>query len=297
MLKLLQLIYSGTYTEAKGKSWHKHHFTCDLCDIQLHGKSYKEENETKYCENCFDKFEAVKCQVCKESIGIGSKKVTKEEYSWHLECFICKRCRVKLFGSKYYFKDGELICSECKSSEAIAQCQGCKLAISSTVSCLSHKNRYWHSECFKCIVCNTWLANGEFHEMDDNLMCNPCFINKVSKKCDVCQLAITSKGVQFGLKTYHSSCFSCIQCNKKFTSEEKVKEKDGQPLCLDCYIQMAKKCFCCRGPITSRHTLYNGRPFHLECFKCNICGSSIQNAEFFETSLGEILCMKCAAIK
>lgn len=216
-------------------------------------------------------------------------------YSWHRECFVCKRCRQQLM-EQNYFKSGEdLFCPDC--IEPIAQCNGCKRAINRTVSYVKHKKHNWHTECFKCVLCQSWLANGAFHEMDDNLMCTKCYTIKVSKKCATCQENIESRGVQFGLMRYHQDCFQCSNCDEKLYGESKIKEKDGQPVCYNCYLKIAKKCFRCKGPITSRHTLYKGQPFHIECFKCNLCGSNIDGAEFYETSLNEILCIKCARIE
>lgn len=262
--------------------------------MELHSKRFKEENGYVYCEECYRKFAAKKCQKCKESIGLDSKLVTIKEKSWHKECFVCKKCKVNLVSQTYYSQDDDLLCSECESLPAVAQCQGCRQGIKSTVSHLTHKNKHWHVECFKCTTCNIWLANGEFNEMDGNLMCNKCYIDKVSKKCIICQLP-TAKGVQFGLNIYHSECFKCADCDASLLGG-KVKEKNGQPFCQSCYLKGARKCYRCKGPITTRHTIYKGEPFHIECFKCNLCGSSIANNEFYETSLKEILCISCAQI-
>lgn len=265
--------------------------------MELHGEKYVEENEKVYCEPCYTKIFSIKCKKCHENIGINLKVTLDDKYSWHRKCFVCKRCGENLVDKKYYRFGEELLCSDCQDDHAIAQCHGCKLGISSTVSCLKHKKRSWHVGCFKCIICQTWLANGEFCEMDDNLMCHSCYITKVGRKCDVCQTTITTKGVQMGLKTYHPDCFKCSSCEKSLIGASKVKDSGGQPLCYDCFSELATKCFRCRASITSRHTLYKGQTFHVECFKCNLCGSIINNAEFFETSLNEILCVNCAQIR
>ena len=237
---------------------------------------------------------AARCQKCKEPIGIGSVKVDHKGASWHKECFVCKRCKIDLESEsdKFFVVKGELHCEDCM--EPIAQCHSCKTGIKATVSYLQHKSRTWHAECFKCVICQAWLADGQFNELDDNLICNECFVRKVSKKCTSCSEPITSKGVQFGLSTYHPKCFVCSECNRNLaTGEVKVKEKMGNPVCFDCHIKSAKKCYKCHDPIMSKHTIYKGYPFHLECFTCNKCGTSVANSEFFETSLNEILCMRC----
>lgn len=295
---IFQLIFCGTYTEAKEKNWHKHHFCCTSCQMELHGKKYREENNKLLCEGCFGTGVARNCEKCKGSIGIGSKMVTVQgKFSWHNECFICVRCKQSLLGETYYISNTDLFCSECQSDHVIIdQCQGCKNAISSTSTYIKHKKRCWHPECFKCTICKTWLASGEYYGVDDNPMCKDCFTTKSSRKCTACQEPIVKKGVQHGLALYHSDCFNCSKCNSNLTNESKVKGDGGKLFCNKCYLKLAKKCFRCNGPITSRHTIYKGQQFHIECFKCNLCGSNIEGKEFYETSLTEILCAKCAQI-
>lgn len=220
------------------------------------------------------------------------------KYYWHRECFVCTRCKESLAGQRYYkTDDNNLLCSDCQGDHSpIAQCQGCKNAVSSTTAYVKHKQHCWHPECFKCTICRAFLASGEYHDVDDNPMCMDCYSTKISRKCANCQEPITKKGVQHGLSVYHSDCFNCSNCDANLVNESKVKEKDGRLICHECYLKTAKKCFHCKAPITSRHTVYKNRLFHIECFKCNLCGSNIEGGDFYETSLSEILCAKCAHI-
>ena len=272
--------------------WHKEHLCCSKCDTNISGKKLTHnEFGDLLCESCFDKT-AVKCHKCKEPIGIGSKKITHKGVSWHKECFVCKRCREDLQSDRFFFIKGDLLCEECM--EPIAQCHRCKQGIKASVSYLRHKNRTWHAECFKCVTCQAWLVDGEFNELDDNLICRKCFVSKVSKKCTACSESVVGKAFQFGFTTYHPECFNCSECDRNLaTGNLKVKEKMGKPICIDCHLKSAKKCHRCHDPIISKYTIYKGHQFHLECFTCNKCGTSVANSEFFETSLGEILCMRC----
>lgn len=266
--------------------------------MELHGKKYTEENDKLLCKDCFSKEVAHRCEKCNESIEIGKKTITIEgKVSFHDKCFVCVRCKQSLVGEKYYIANNKLFCSQCQSDHVtITQCQGCKNAISSTTTYIKHKKRGWHPECFKCIICQTWLASGEYHDVDGNPMCTDCYTTKVSRKCATCQEPIVKKGVQHGLALYHPECFNCSKCNNNMLNESKVKDFDGKPLCYNCSLKLAKKCSHCNGPITSRYTIYKGQPFHSECFRCNLCGSNIEGSEFYETSLNEILCTKCAKI-
>ena len=243
------------------------------------------------CERCFNKY-AEKCQKCKEVIGLSSKKVSTKGKSWHEECFVCKRCAEDLRGQQYFMVNGDLHCHECV--QPVAQCHDCKKAISPTVSYFSHNNQCWHAECFKCASCKAWLVDGQFNEMDACLLCNACFMRKISEKCSVCAEPIIGRGVQFNTKLYHPKCFTCCGCEKPFDEQNgTVKEKKGEPFCRECFLKTTKKCFKCKGPITTRHTVYKGQPFHLECFTCSNCGIGVAKSEFFETSMNEVLCYRC----
>ena len=265
--------------------------------MQLHGKESFEEDGKIFCTNCYSRLGAAsKCQKCKGDIISGRKITLKEKYSWHEKCFVCKRCQTSVVGAPYYVSgETDLCCAECQADHKfVAQCQGCKNAISSTVKYLKHEECCWHPECFKCVICHVWLANGKFHtNANSNLVCAECFATKVSKKCAQCQKAIVTKGIQYGLMVYHPECFKCTTCNKNVAHESKVKSSDGQIKCQECYLMQATKCFRCHGPIISRFTVYKGKKFHIECFKCNSCGINIEGDEFYETSLNEILCSKC----
>ena len=249
-----------------------------------------------FCSACFAIHCAEQCVKCKAPIGLNHIKVTIEGNPLHKECFICLKCQVCLHGSKYFPQEGgAYLCENCQTRNIIAQCHACKLGINSTVTYLKHKKFAWHSECFKCAICSTWLADGEFHDMDDIILCKQCFKEKNSRKCFRCQQSILHKGIQLGLNWFHPECFTCTDCEKSLVNEKKVNS--SKILCQECILKNAKMCTYCNCPITSRHTVYKGHSFHLECFKCNRCGSSIEGTEFYETSLYEILCNKCGSLR
>lgn len=288
----IQLIFTPTYTAAHGTNWHKEHFCCSMCDESLQGKQYGNREGKLLCEQCFNKH-ATKCQRCNELIVLGAKKVSFQGRSWHETCFVCKRCKEDLREQRYYTIEDDVYCGECM--QPVAQCQGCKGSISSTVSFLKHKSRCWHAECFKCVNCKEWLVSGQFQELGDFLVCYSCYVKKVAKKCGACGQPVLGKALQFATKFYHPECFACKNCKKVVTSG-KVKEHEGEPLCQDCYIELfAKKCFSCKKPITTRFTVYKDQPFHLDCFTCNKCGISVARGDYYETSLHELLCPRCAS--
>ena len=286
------MIVSSQFTEAQQKNWHKEHYSCEECDDQLEGKQCTTHQGKLLCNRCYSKY-ASKCHRCKKPVGIDQKKLSVKGRHYHEECFVCKRCREVLINERYSIIDDDIICPDC--TKPVGQCQGCKEGIMPTVSYLRYGDRCWHADCFHCSVCKAWLVDGQFHEMASSVMCNECYVEKMSPKCESCSRPIAEKGIKFSLKSYHIDCFVCTDCRQPLVGQStKVKEKQGEPYCQNCIMKTYSKCFKCRGPITSRHTVYNGHPFHLQCFQCNKCGKTIGSGEFFETSLGEILCSRCA---
>ena len=282
-------------TESGGKKYHKQHLCCSECGTLLHDSSFKEISDSLYCSRCYDREYAAICESCHEPISLRAKVMHFKDRSWHKECFVCRRCQEDLSQTKHYLVKSDLLCGDCM--EPVAQCHACKNVIIPTVSYMKQKTRAWHSDCFKCTLCQAWLVDGEFHELEDSLMCTPCYTDKVGKKCTVCKKYV-GRGVKFSFGMYHPDCFNCGYCGINMIEYSgKVKEREDRPVCQDCAVKSAKKCFKCRQPITSKHTIYREQLFHLECFTCNLCGSSVATTDFFETNLGEILCQKCTTIK
>ena len=272
--------------------WHKDHFRCSDCDSELHEKRYSFTNDKFACERCYNIKYAVKCRKCREPIGIGAKKLLHKGKAWHEECFVCKRCKEDLRELHFYLIDGDLFCGDCM--KPVGQCFGCKAAISPTVSFLQHKQRCWHAECFKCNTCQAWLVDGQFHELENDLVCNQCYIDRVSKRCDDCGKAVIGKGVQFCRKVYHPGCFKCSGCQEVIRTEDsKVKEKNKQPYCVQCFIDAASKCYKCQEPILGQYTAYDGQQVHVDCFTCDKCGIVIGSKEYY-VDKDVILCMACS---
>lgn len=55
---------------------------------------------------------------------------------------------------------------------------------------LSHKDRHWHEQCFKCAKCSRSLVDKAFAAKDELLLCTECYANDYSAKCTTCKKTI-----------------------------------------------------------------------------------------------------------
>lgn len=258
----------------------------------MQGSKYGcDDNGRVLCVDCYNKHAAVDCARCHLTILLGVKRVRTKGLVFHEECYVCKRCKESLYDRDHYESEGDLLCNECM--QPIAQCNYCKEGILPQSKHLRHDSKAWHVDCFTCKACNQSLVDMSFQTFDGNIFCINCYTMKVSRKCSRCFEVIPGKGVQFGFGYFHVSCFTCAECGTKL-QELKPYEKNGDAFCGNCIMKLAKRCHGCQGPITSRHTVYKKKNYHLNCFKCTQCNYPIGDKAFYETSLKDVLCEACA---
>lgn len=53
---------------ALGRSWHPEEFNCHYCNMSLADVSFVEEQNSVYCENCYEEFFAPTCGRCSTKI-------------------------------------------------------------------------------------------------------------------------------------------------------------------------------------------------------------------------------------
>lgn len=72
---------------ALGRSWHPEEFNCHYCHTSLADISFVEEQNSVYCENCYEEFFAPTCARCNSKVmGVRSAPA----HTWtHLEMHLC----------------------------------------------------------------------------------------------------------------------------------------------------------------------------------------------------------------
>ncbi|GBP71901.1 LIM domain kinase 1 [Eumeta japonica] len=101
-------------------------------------------------------------------------------------------------------------------------CGGCLNTIvdDSYVSALDHN---WHTDCFRCSVCDDPLSSWYF-EKDGLLFCQTDYWVRYGESCQQCGQVITGPVMSAGDHRFHPECFACVSCGANI--------EDGEPYAL-----------------------------------------------------------------
>ncbi|KAF6130073.1 four and a half LIM domains 1 [Phyllostomus discolor] len=271
---------------------------CHHCSDPLQGKNYVEKDGHRCCLTCFDKFCANTCVECHKRIGANAKEVCYKNHYWHSSCFYCAKCLHPLVNETFVAKDDEILCSKCSMMEESPTCKGCSKPIVAGDQNVEYKGTVWHQDCFTCSSCNQVIGTGSFFPKGEDFYCVTCHETKFAKQCVKCNKAITSGGVMYQDKPWHSECFVCANCSKKLAGQRFTTVED-QYYCVDCYKNfVAKKCAGCKNPITgfgkgSSVVAYEGQSWHDYCFHCKNCSENLANKRFVFYQ-EQVYCPDCA---
>ncbi|XP_022918033.1 actin-binding LIM protein 2 isoform X2 [Onthophagus taurus] len=177
--------------------------------------------------------------------------------------------------------------NEKKSKKGKTLCQVCKKKCSGEV--LRVQDKYFHTQCFKCKVCQNSLAQGGFFAKNGDYYCTSDYQKNFGTKCAACQDYVEGEVVTALGKTYHQRCFTCARCRQAFPSGEKVTYTGKEVLCQKCVqipikqtvtpqatsptSQNPNECAGCRQELKEGQALVAlERQWHIWCFKCGKCG-------------------------
>jgi len=116
----------------------------------------------------------------------------------------------------------------------------------------------------------------------------------VPNKCAKCKRKLNNNVKTIRGKEYHSECLVCFHCNNPLVGE--FIEHDGNYYCENDYRKLFLKnegnCVKCQNMIQKAATKDSkGNLYHLECFSCGLCGSSLSVEYMWLDST--LACMKC----
>ncbi|XP_014093114.2 LIM domain kinase 1 isoform X2 [Bactrocera oleae] len=95
----------------------------------------------------------------------------------------------------------------------------------------------WHSDCFRCSVCDTHLHNWYF-EKDSLLFCRDDYYQRFGECCQQCSAIITGPVMVAGDHKFHPECFCCSACAVFIGEGEAYALVERSKLyCGNCYKQ------------------------------------------------------------
>lgn len=164
------------------------------------------------------------CAKCKENI-IGHENGCKALGAlYHVNCFVCQKCRDPLVKKPFYHTDGLTYCEK-DYLDTLERCDVCSEHIKERI--LRAVDKQYHPECFKCTDCTVCLDGVPFTlDSSNQVLCVDCYNKKFAYTCALCdKLIITEDGAETYRiiamdKDFHVSCYKCEVCDVKFTNDE-----------------------------------------------------------------------------
>ncbi|XP_077504860.1 Z band alternatively spliced PDZ-motif protein 52 isoform X2 [Amblyomma americanum] len=152
----------GPFVTALGRNWCPEHFLCSngSCRKSLQDIGFVEEQGKLYCEHCYECYMAPICRKCGHRIK--GDCLNALEQTWHPECFVCTYCKTAFGNSSFYLEDGMPYCEKDWNELFTTKCVGCGFPIEAGDRWVEALNNNYHSQCFKCTICQKNLEGQSF---------------------------------------------------------------------------------------------------------------------------------------
>lgn len=153
----------GPFIIALNRTWCPDHFHCNNahCKTQLIDVGFVEEQGQLYCETCYEQFLAPICNKC--NVRIKGDCLNALDKQWHPECFICAYCKKPFGNNSFYLEDGLPYCEKDWNELFTTKCIACGFPIEAGDRWVEALNNNYHSQCFKCSMCNKNLEGQSFY--------------------------------------------------------------------------------------------------------------------------------------
>ncbi|KAJ7994327.1 hypothetical protein DPEC_G00264720 [Dallia pectoralis] len=163
------MVIRGPFLVAMGKSWHPEEFNCAHCRTSLADIGFVEEEDSVFCEHCYEEFLAPTCSRCQ--LKILGEVINALKQTWHLNCFLCTLCQQPIRNDAFHLEDGEPYCERDYYSLFGSGCHGCEFPIEAGDKFLEALGFTWHDTCFVCAVCCATLEGQAFFSKMDKPLC------------------------------------------------------------------------------------------------------------------------------
>ncbi|XP_069096706.1 LIM domain-binding protein 3 isoform X6 [Pleurodeles waltl] len=162
-------IIRGPFIVAMGRSWHPEEFNCAHCKTSLADVSFVEEQNSVYCERCYEQYFAPTCARCNTKIMGEVMHALRQ--TWHTHCFVCAACRKPFGNSLFHMEDGEPYCEKDYITLFSTKCHGCDFPVEAGDKFIEALGHTWHDSCFICSVCHVNLEGQPFYSKKDKPLC------------------------------------------------------------------------------------------------------------------------------
>ncbi|CAM4581610.1 unnamed protein product [Lepidochelys olivacea] len=162
-------IIRGPFLVAMGRSWHPEEFNCAYCKTSLADVCFVEEQNSVYCERCYEQFFAPTCARCNTKIMGEVMHALRQ--TWHTTCFVCAACKKPFGNSLFHMEDGEPYCEKDYIALFSTKCHGCDFPVEAGDKFIEALGHTWHDTCFICAVCHVNLEGQPFYSKKDKPLC------------------------------------------------------------------------------------------------------------------------------
>ncbi|XP_008934902.1 PREDICTED: LIM domain-binding protein 3-like, partial [Merops nubicus] len=162
-------IIRGPFLVAMGRSWHPEEFNCAYCKKSLADMCFVEEQNSVYCERCYEQFFAPTCARCHTKIMGEVMHALRQ--TWHTSCFVCAACKKPFGNSLFHMEDGEPYCEKDYIALFSTKCHGCDFPVEAGDKFIEALGHTWHDTCFICAVCHVNLEGQPFYSKKDKPLC------------------------------------------------------------------------------------------------------------------------------
>ncbi|NXG18518.1 LDB3 protein, partial [Grallaria varia] len=162
-------IIRGPFLVAMGRSWHPEEFNCAYCKTSLADVCFVEEQNSVYCERCYEQFFAPTCARCHTKIMGEVMHALRQ--TWHTSCFVCAACKMPFGNSLFHMEDGEPYCEKDYIALFSTKCHGCDYPVEAGDKFIEALGHTWHDTCFICAVCHVNLEGQPFYSKKDKPLC------------------------------------------------------------------------------------------------------------------------------
>lgn len=234
-----------------GRVYHKNCLFCEKCNARMTLSSkISSFYGIPYCNGCYEELMKLFpiCIACKKPCLPTDKTKSffweGKKYFYHVpDCEKCPKCNKTpdnggdINKQVYCVAEDRLYCIPCYKEACKKICAYCNEPIFGQASKM--ENIYWHSEHFKCTICNGILKPNTCVFNYGILKCKSC-ATEDKPSCAGCGKPIQDEPVTACRTIWHPQCLRCQFCDKGVLGK-KFTNVSGKPCCHDCFQEQVER--------------------------------------------------------